>query len=228
MNYEAINQVADGIYNTIVTIFGAVNIDPRPFLERKGARLAESIAIYPIILLYAYETRYMIALLVLLIYIALVLPLEKIPLVWRKALTLYLVIFVWFALSKLWSGPSYYADCLWRERDQESALIWYSLYVSVLIQNVLLFAPPSIFLDFLWILNYVYPGMSMVSTCANLLVLLLRSTIVIVIWLFTPSTLRVRAVGLFLVTSLHGWIFFGIAWTICLWVNRKRKKNANV
>lgn len=220
MSYENNNKLAESVYNVSARVLSVFNVDVQAFLEREYTTLIECIFVIPIFLIYAFETRYMIIPIVGFVYVLLAFPKirnTKTDNSIYKALSLYIVIFVWFMLSKLWSGPSYYSDCLWRERDQDSPLIWWMLYSSVAAQSLLLFLPPSVVVDYAWVLNYVFPAMSMVSTCSSLFVLVLRGLLIILMWMVTPPSLKIRSVGLFLVTSWQGWVFFFLAWVVILW-----------
>ena len=216
MSYETNNQIATTLYNAGAKMLSYLSIDQERFIREKyHILLLESVGVIPLLLFYAFETRYMIIVIVVFIYV-LVTMLVRFPKIRdspiQKWVRLYVVLFLWFMLSKLWSGPSYYSDCLWRERDEESAVIGWLLFSSVAVQTALLFAPPHVALDYLWILNYIYPAKSMVSTCSMWPMLMARGGLLILMWIYTPSPIKVRSVGLFLVTSFYGWIVFFPVW----------------
>lgn len=176
--------------------------------------LIDCVAIEPLMLVYAFETRIMIAFIVLFFYGYICLH-ERVwntidinPILKRVA-PLYFTLFLWFMLSKIWSGPSYAQDCIWLQPQIE-----WILFFTVLIENVVLFLPPEPLFDFLWMVNYVYPERSMISTCASWYELLARGAGMSLLWVLTDHKLRIRAIGLFLVNSWWGVIFFVIAWCI--------------
>lgn len=208
-------------------------------IKNNAAILVECIAIEPLMLIYAFETRIMIVVLVfgmyaiITVYAYATMPGKSIanlqvytnnelntssPIL--KVIPLYVTLMLWFLVSKIWSGPSYSQDCIWLQPQ-----IKWPLFFTVLIQNILLFLPENVFFDYLWLLNYVYPERSMISTCASWIELLLRGIGLSALWMFTPETLRVRSIGLFLVNSWFGLIFFVIAWSYAYLTAAYQKKD---
>jgi len=215
---ERANAVASFVVATTTPIYHRLRKD----VEKNATQLLECAGIIPLMLIYAYETRIMIALIVLFLYVYIALQQQLAERVRsttadiRRAAPLYLVLFLWFLLSKIWSGPSYAQDCIWLQPQIE-----WILFFSVLIQNVVLLLPPHPALDFLWMFNYVYPERSMISTCATLGPLMLRAVGLTVLWVFTTEKLRVRTLGLFLVNSWYGVPFFGVVWFVVYVRNAK-------
>ena len=120
----------------IVSILSPIYQRIRKDIERNSLQLSECIAIVPLILIYAYETKIMIILIVLFLYVYVALQpylhdrirntTEMHPSI-KRAFPLYLVLFLWFLLSKIWSGPSYAQDCIWLQPQIEWILFFYRL-----------------------------------------------------------------------------------------------------
>jgi hypothetical protein len=224
---QRVNTALAYIASVLSPIYQRIRKD----IERNSLQLSECIAIVPLILIYAYETKIMIILIVLFLYVYVALQpylhdrirntTEMHPSI-KRAFPLYLVLFLWFLLSKIWSGPSYAQDCIWLQPQIE-----WILFFSVLIQNAVLFLPPHSALDFLWMFNYVYPERSMISTCASLYVLLLRALGLTTLWVLSPNDFRIRSLGLFLVNAWYGVPFFAVAWTFAYlrYVSQHEKVN---
>lgn len=128
-----------------------------------------------------------------------------------------LTFFAWFILSSLWTGPSHYNHCTWREYHFGS---W--IYLIMGAQSLFIFLPEpeekNIYLifSFTWILNFIYPSIYIVTGCTQFLMLYVKVFIMIFVWNFLGFThyMKIRMMGLLCIMGF--WMVFVTALFICV------------
>jgi len=124
-----------------------------------------------------------------------------------------LIFFLWFLLSSLWTGPTHYNNCTWREYSFGG---W--IYIIMGVQSLFVFAPEPIknhdvkrywiILSYIWMLNFIYPSRYIVTGCTEIWVFYVKVVFMIISWNFFEYShyMKIRMMGILCVMGF--WMVF--------------------
>lgn len=203
-------------------------------VKKNHVEISQSLFSFLFVILYYFYARYFLSFFVLLIFAFLFCSALKIN-VYEKITPFYVIFFLWFILSSLWTGFSHYDHCIWTG-------VAYNFYTLFLIMFVQLFfvAIPDLELDeskkmkentknylilffnHSWILNFIEPSKYIVTTCTPWWLLLLKTFFMITIWncFSFSNALKSRLTGL---VCIFTWpfllVFYGLVLLKFLFIN---------
>ncbi len=94
----------------------------------------------------------------------------------------YVIFLLWFIFSSLWTGPEYYAKCVWREIRFGNFIYLIDgaqiplLFFHVEDKNIMTVV------DYAWILNFAYPNEFILMNCIHPAIVFVKVFLMIIAW----------------------------------------------